>query len=119
MSIKISFKKNIGENKIKNYVLFSDENFKVLGLNNTILSKDSGIINKIIANDKIKDQRFLTFNLNSNQKVVIVKIKNNSSSIENEKTGAQFYNYIKEHQMNNSTLLENNFKEFVKKNRQK
>ena len=57
MSIKVSFKKNIVENKIKNYVLFSDENFKISGLNKISLNKDSGFINKIINNNKIKDQR--------------------------------------------------------------
>ena len=54
MSIKVSFKKNIVENKIKNYVLFSDEKFKVLGLSKTSLSKDTSIINKIIANNVLK-----------------------------------------------------------------
>ena len=58
MSIKVTFKKNIVENKIKNYVLFSDEKFKVLGLSKTSLSKDTSIINKIIANNVLKEKNF-------------------------------------------------------------
>ncbi len=117
MSIKVNFKKNIVENKIKNYVLFSDENLKILGLSKTFLAKDSNYINKTIINNKIKDNKFLSFNLNTNQKIVIIKIKDGSSSIENEKIGALFYNYLKENHIFNSTILENNFKEFTKKNK--
>ncbi len=117
MSIKVSFKKNVVENKINNYVLFSDEKFNVLGLNKTSLSKNSSIINKIISNNKLKDKNFLIFNLNPSQKVIIVKFKNILSSNEIEKLGAEFYNYIKVNQIMNSSLLENNLKEFTKKNK--
>ena len=117
MSVKVSFKKNIVENKIKNYVLFSDEKFKILGLNRTSLSRDSGNINKNIANNALKDKNFFIFNLNPNQKIIIIKLKNISSAIEIEKLGAEFYNYIKENRITNSTFLENNLKEFAKRNK--
>ena len=117
MSIKVSFKKNIVENKIKNYVLFSDEKFRVLGLSKTSLSKDTSIINKIIANNVLKEKNCFSFNLNPNQKVIVVKLKNSFTSLEIEKLGAEFYNYIKENQITNSTLLENNLKEFLKTNK--
>ena len=114
MSIKVSLKKNIVENKIKNYVLFSDEKLNILGLSKTSLSKNSHIINKIIANNAPKEKNCFSFNLNPNQKVIVVKLKNSSTSIEIEKLGAEFYNYIKENQITNSTLLENNLKELLK-----
>ena len=117
MSFKISFKKNIVKNKIRNFVLFSDEKYKVFGLDKSLLSKDINNINKNIKNNEIKDKNFLTFNLNSNQKVIVVKLKNFLSSTENEKLGAEFYSHIKENQISNSTLLEDNFREFTKKNK--
>ena len=117
MSFKISFKKNIVKNKIRNFVLFSDEKYKVFGLDKSLLSKDINNINKNISNNEIKDKNFLTFNLNSNQKVIVVKLKNFLSSTENEKLGAEFYSHIKENQISNSTLLEDNFREFTKKNK--
>ena len=52
MPIKISFKKNIIESKIKNYILFTNENFKIIGLEKTSLSKQSNTINKTINNSK-------------------------------------------------------------------
>ena len=117
MSIKVNFNKNIVKNKNTNYVLFCDKNFKILGLKKTPLSKDSLIINKTLESNKIEDKNFLTFNISSNQKIIVVKLKNSLSSIENEKIGAQFYNYVKENQLFKLTLFENNFKEFSKANK--
>jgi leucyl aminopeptidase len=117
MAIKISFKKNISENKIENYILFSDENFKIGGLDKISLSKNSKIINKIVSNYKSKDNNFLLFNINPNQKVILIRSKNIVSSLENEKLGAEFYNYIKSNLILSSTFLENNIKEIRKKNK--
>ena len=95
MSFKITFKKNIVKNKIKNFVLFSDEKYKVFGLEKSLLSNESNNINKNISNNEIKDKNFLTFNINSNQKVIIVKLKNIMSSNENERLGAEFFLTLK------------------------
>ena len=76
MSIKLTFKKSINERLIKNYVLFTDENFKIIGLNKLSVSKYSNIINKTIETNKIKNKKFLIFNLNPYQKVIIIKLKN-------------------------------------------
>ncbi len=117
MSIKIYLKKNLVENKIKNYILFSDENFKIAGVRDTLLGKNLDIINKTVANNGLKDKKFLTFNINSNQKITLIKIKNNLSSIENEKIGADFYNYIKENSIYKLVFYESNINEFNKKNK--
>ena len=95
MSIKISYKKGIVEKDIKNYVLFSDENFKVNGLKKLPLAKSSNEINKTIESNKSKKKDFISFNINSSQKVILIKIKNNQTSTDNEKKGANFYNFLK------------------------
>ena len=63
----------------------------------------------------LKRRIFFHLILNPNQKIIIIKLKNSFTSLEIEKIGAEFYNYIKENQITNSTLLENNLKEFLKK----
>ncbi len=73
MSIKISFKQNISEKNVKNYVLFSNELFKIGSLAGTSLINQSNYINKAINSDKTNGKNFLIFNLNSNQKVIVVK----------------------------------------------
>ena len=57
MSIKLTFKKSINERLIKNYVLFTDENFKIIGLNKLSVSKYSNIISKTIETNKIKNKK--------------------------------------------------------------
>ena len=46
MSIKISLKQNINEKNVKNYVLFSNEHFKIDGLARTSLINQSNYIKK-------------------------------------------------------------------------
>ena len=117
MAIKLSFKKNISENKIKNYILFSDENFKIMGINAISLAKQSNLINKIIANNKSKDKNFLLLNINSTQNVILIKLHSKISSFKNEKLGAEFYSFIKSNSIFSSTFIENNIREISKKNK--
>ena len=95
MSIKITLKKNIADKIIKNYVLFVDENFKILGLNKISLNKDEKIIKNTISSNKNNLKDFLIFNLNPNQKVILIKLSKNISALDNEKIGANFFNFLK------------------------
>ena len=117
MSIIVSVNRNIPDNKVKNFVLFADENFGVKGLTKISLAKQSNYINKTVINNRQKDKDFLIFNLNSTQKILLIKIKENLTSVENEKIGAKFYNFIKENLVIESTFNEKNIVEFSKKNR--
>ena len=117
MSIKISYKKGIVEKDIKNYVLFSDENFKVNGLKKLPLAKSSNEIKKTIEANKSKKKDFISFNINSRQKIILIKIKNNQTSTDNEKKGANFYNFLKSNLQTNLTFFDNNILETQTKNR--
>ena len=75
MPIKINVKKSISEKAIRNYVLFSNEEFKVNSLNKLPLSKFSVNINQTINSNKSKNKDFILFNLNPSQKIIIVKLK--------------------------------------------
>ena len=117
MSIKISYKKGIVEKSIKNYVLFSDENLKVNGLKKLPLAKSSNEIKKTIEANKSKKKDFISFNINSRQKIILIKIKNNQTSTDNEKKGANFYNFLKSNLQTNLTFFDNNILETQTKNR--
>ncbi len=117
MSIKINIKKSINEKVIKNYVLFSDEDFKIINLNKLGLAKFSGEINKSISFSKSKKKEFILFNINSSQKIILIKIANNQSSLDNEEIGAKFFNFIKLNSVYKLTFLEENFKNILKKNK--
>ena len=72
MSIKISFKTSTVEKNIKNYVLFTNENFEIIGLSKLALNKYSNSIKKTIDFNKSKNKDFLTFNFNSSQKITLI-----------------------------------------------
>ena len=74
MSIKISYKKVISEKIIKNYVLFSNDEFKINGFNKLSLNKNSNQINKTINSNKSPKKEIISFNLNPEQKIILIKI---------------------------------------------
>ena len=78
MSIKISFNKDFADKSVKNYVFFCDYDFKIYGFNKLQISDQSSIINKTINNIKSKDKKILLFNLNPDQRIILVKIKKSS-----------------------------------------
>ena len=51
---------------------------------------------------------FLSFNLNPSQKIVLIKIKKNQSSLENEKIGAEFFNFTKTNSFYKISFFEQN-----------
>ena len=117
MSIKITHKIASNDKSIKNYVLFSDEEFKINGLNKLNISKSSNHITKLIISNKNKKKDFISFNLNSDQKIILIKIKNKLTATENEKKGANFYNYLKSNLIFDVTFLNNNTNATQSKNR--
>ena len=117
MSIKISFKKDINDKLVKNYVLFSDENFKINDLKKLSINKQSFEITKIINFEKSDKKNFLLFNINTFQKVLLVKLKKNQTSTDNEKIGAKFYDFLKSNTIFDVTLFSSNIKEFSLKNK--
>ena len=75
MSIKITQNKNHNDKLVNNFVLFCDESFKIGNLGKLDIGKQSDLINKTIKSNKSEDVDFLLFNINSTQKVVLIKIK--------------------------------------------
>jgi leucyl aminopeptidase len=116
MSIKIKISKNLTEKTIKNYVLFSDENFHIRGLNKISLFHNSNVIKKTINNNLPKNSSIFSFNLNPSQKIILIKLNNNNSSTKNEKMGAKFYNYLKSNEIFDSTFIKKNVEEVSQKN---
>ena len=90
MPIKINVKKSINDAAIKNYVLFSNEDFKINSLNKLSISRFSSNIGKTIDFNKSKKKEILIFNLNPTQKIILVKLKNNTSPLSNEKREQNF-----------------------------
>ena len=95
MKINIFSKNNINFNVDNTFVLFTDSQLKIFGLDSITLSKSSKIINKIIKTYKKENQKFTQFNFNETQKIILIKLKQKLEPLEVEKLGAKFYDYIK------------------------
>ena len=119
MSIQISYKKQINEKLIKNYVLFSDDGFKIHSLNEMTLGKKASFIKEIVKKNESKKSNFLAFNINSIQRIILISLKKKTNSLENEKIGADFYNFIKSNSFFNLTLIEKNIRAARKNNSKK
>ncbi len=117
MSIKISFKKKLNEKLVKNYVLFTDDNFKIASLSKLSLNNQSHFITKAINSNKTKKNQFFYFNLNSDQKIILIKLNQNRSNYDLEKKGAEFFSFVKQNHFIDLTFYENNFRDFADKNK--
>ena len=117
MSIKSSLKKIISDKDVKNYALFCDDNFKINGLNNLPIKKQTLEINKTIKFQKSDKKEFLLFNINSSQKIILIKIKRSQLSLDNEKIGAKFFEFLKSNSIIELSFFNNNIKDFSLKNK--
>ena len=63
-----------------------------------------------------KKGKFLAFNINSIQRIILISLKKKTNSLENEKIGADFYNFIKSNSFFNLTLIEKNIRTARKNN---
>ena len=108
MTIKFNFLDNKKLKNTKNYALFSDENFKIFNLNSLGLSNQT-LVNDLIQNNKVKNKKIIHINLNKKQNLLIIKLKKNQGSLENEKLGAEFYDFINSNLINDFTFIDQNF----------
>ena len=108
MSIKISLKKNLIDKQVKNYVLFCDENYKIYGLSKLSALLQRKELNQLILSNKQKDKKFLLFNINPNQKIILIKIEKKINQTDVEKIGAEFFDYIKSNSLFETTIFEQN-----------
>ena len=108
MSIKLSIKKSFSEKTVKNYVFFTNEDFKINALDKSPVGKFSNLIKKTINSSELKNKEFLSFNLSPTQKIILIKLKKNQSSLENEKIGAKFFTYIKSNSFYTTAFFEQN-----------
>ena len=110
MTIKINYIKSKDLKNTKNLALFSDENFKILNLKILDLSNQN-LINELIQNNNEKKKKILYLNLDKKQNLILIKIKKDQNSIQNEKLGAKFYDFINSNLIDNLTFIDQNFLE--------
>ena len=116
MSIKISVRNSLNAKSLQNHVFFTNQDFKISNLNKLSISKFSSFINKSVNLSNLSNKNILSFNITASQKIILIKINNNQSSLDIEKLGAEFYTYMKSNLYSNTTFYEQNISNAVLKN---
>ena len=97
MSIKINYIKKNNANASKDIALFVNETFGISHLKKFLNKNEIIFLEKILKKKNISS-KIISFDLNANKSLIIIKVLKNETY---ENLGAEFYNFIKE----------NNFKE--------
>ena len=110
-SIVIKKVKNLKNSK--NIALFCDEKFKILELNNLDIKRYISTLQEAINLTKksiIDKKIFFIFNLNASQRVVLIKTSHPNKNFDNEKLGADFFEFLKKNLIDEVSFTSNNIK---------
>ena len=110
MSVKFNTLKSKDIKNTKNYALFCDEDFNIFNLKDIGISNQT-FVSDLVQNNKYKNKKILHLNLNKKQNLLVIKIKKYQASIDNEKLGAKFYDFIDLNLIDNVTFIDKNFTE--------
>ena len=108
MKISYNLSNKLDIKKSKNIALFCDRDFKVLNLKSLNFQNQNSIL-KLIKNNKVEDQKLLQINLNDNQNLLVIKISKVQNSLNNEKLGAQLFDFLKLNSITDLTFIDKNF----------
>jgi len=103
MTAQIFYKNNDNSN---NQVLFVEENYNINTIKKHVSSADLSYIKEILKNNDLK-KKILSLDLNSKKRLILVSIKKKLESSDIENLGADFYNYIKDRNINKLSIVSN------------
>ena len=103
MIVQILYKNNDNSN---NQVLFVEENYDIGTIKKHVSSTDLSYIKEVLKNNDLK-KKILSLDLNSKKRLILVSIKKKLKNSDIENLGANFYNYIKDKNINNLSIVSN------------
>ncbi len=109
MTVQINYKNSGLEKIIGNLVLFVSEKFNIKPLKKHISDPDFSFVNDLLKKSDLK-KNILSFDLNSKKKIILINIKDKSSSSDVENLGAELYDFIKVNKISNIALNSNSIK---------
>ena len=114
MAIQLNYFNKIKEKDTKNIVLFSSQDNKIYGKNNSIIKNEIKNINEIIKVSEMNKDEIFYFNIDLKRKIILVKVSEKNTPLDNEKIGAKFFDFIKRNRFTKLTFLESNYLELSK-----
>ena len=103
MTVQILYKNN---DNSKNQVLFVEENYNTNTIKKHVSTAELSYIKEILKNNDLK-KKILSLDLNSKKRLILVSIKKKLESSDIENLGADFYNYIKDRNINKLSIISN------------
>ncbi len=94
MNIQIRYKNITSKKNSINHVIFTDENFNILGLKKHVLNKEYSFISDMLKSKDLK-KKIIDLDINSKKKIILISLKKNISSSELENLGAKFFDTFK------------------------
>ena len=109
MSIKINYTKKASNKSTSNLVLFVDEKFNTSSLKKYLSNTEISYINDLLKNSDLKKNMFF-YEINSKKKIILISIKKDLKSFDQENLGAEFYGRINhgkncEYFLNSDTVI--------------
>ncbi|MFL2901797.1 MAG: leucyl aminopeptidase [Candidatus Pelagibacter sp.] len=115
MTVQINYKNGGLKNITGNHVLFVGEKFNIKPLKKHISDQEFSFVNDLLKIGDFK-KNILTFDFNSKKKIILVNIKDKSSSSDVENLGAELYDFIKTNKITNLAINSNSLKAKPEKN---
>ena len=94
MNVQIKFNNYPSEKTSVNHVLFTEENFNILGLKKHFSDNEYSFISDLIKSKDVK-RKFISLDINSKKKIILISLKKKISNTELENLGAKFYDEYK------------------------
>jgi leucyl aminopeptidase len=116
MTVKFLNKK-LSLDKISNLILFTSLDNNVAGLENSLFKKHKKSILETLNLNKKNFKDFLTFNLSPKLRITLIRIENQNSLINNEKLGANFFDYINRNSIYQNSFVSENLEFLIKLNK--
>ena len=108
MTVNYSFLNKSDLKNVRNLGLFCDENFNIFS-NDKLELPNKSLIKNLIKNNRNLQKNILTLNSNDKQNLILIKLKKNQKSLDNEKIGAKFYDFVKSNSIFDLTFIDKNF----------
>ena len=110
--------KSLNLNKQNTIVLFVNSNFDLKGLENKPIYRYIDVIKKSIYLNKDEKKDFLSFDINPQIKIIIIKVtKDKKITNNNEKLGAKFFDFIQSNSFQENLFIDSNLKFYSQSNK--
>ena len=103
MSVQLIYNKKLSLKNAVNKVFFVNDKYKILSLKSFLTTKEYNFVSDLLKS-KDHESKFLSFDISSKVKIILVPLKPNFKNSELENLGAKFYDVYKSSKIKNFLL---------------